>query len=181
MNQYPYMTDLSGIGNGLQDTRSQDALHQALLLRSLQMNPQTQPTQQNSNMLAQILRQGTKQKSTNPVNPTNQNSANVYDYSTPYEPSQYTGIDNWLANGGGQAYDSSGFAMNDYLGNLGLDSGGSFGGDFSLGNIGSSLGGAGDWFAGLGDWFGELFSGSGALAGAGETAAEAAPAAAAAL
>jgi hypothetical protein len=114
--------------------------------------------------------------------PSDSNGAPVYDYSQPYNSSQYTGIDSWLANGGGQGYDSSGFAMNDYLGNLGLDSGGSFSGagDFSLGSIGDSLGGAGDWFSGLGDWFGGLFSGSGALAGAGETAAEVAPAAAAA-
>jgi hypothetical protein len=40
--------------------------------------------------------------------------------------------------------------------------------------------GIGDMFGGIGDWFGGLFSGSGALAGAGETAAEVAPAAAAA-
>jgi hypothetical protein len=179
MNQYPYMTDLSGIGSGMQDTRSQDALHQALLLRTSQMNPSTQGGGMggiNPMLLAKMLKSNPASQSSNST------GAPVYDYSQPYEPSQYTGIDEWLANGGGQGYDFGDFAMNDYLGNLGLDSGGSFSGagDFSLGGIGDSLGGAGDWFAGLGDWFGGLFSGSGALAGAGETAAEVAPAAAAA-
>lgn len=197
--QYPNMMDVSGIGNGMQDTRSQNALHQALMLRT--SSPQVQHNQQFNNLLAQALKQG-KVNPTNYTNSTISNSAPVNDYSTSYNPAtgqdwattgsgyagngmpdtQYTGIDQWLANGGGLGYDSSGFAMNDYLGNLGLDGGGSFSGagDFSLGGIGDSLGGAGDWFAGLGDWFGGLFSGSGALAGAGETAAEVAPAAAAA-
>ena len=34
--QYPYMEDVSGTNGGMQDTRSQDALHQALLLRTSQ-------------------------------------------------------------------------------------------------------------------------------------------------
>jgi len=203
MNQYPYMTDLSGIGSGMQDTRSQDALHQALLLRTSQMNPSTQAMSQGGGMgginpmlLAKMLKSNPASQSSNST------GAPVYDYSTPYNPAtgqdwattgsgyagngmpdtQYTGIDQWLANGGGQGYDFGGFAMNDYLGNLGLDGGGSFSGagDFSLGGIGDSLGGFGDFFSGIGDWFGGLFSGSGALAGAGETAAEVAPAAAAA-
>jgi len=203
--QYPNMMDVSGIGNGMQDTRSQNALHQALMLRT--SNPQIQHNQQFNNLLAQALKQG-KTNPTNYTNSTISNSAPVYDYSTPYNPAtgqdwattgsgyagngmpdtQYTGIDQWLANGGGQGYDFGGFPMNDYLGNLGLDGGGSFSGagDFSLGGIGDSLGGAGDSLSGLGDMFsgiGGWFSGidwGGMGAGAATAAEEAAPAAAAA-
>ena len=60
--QYPYMEDVSGTNGGMQDTRSQDALHQALLLRTSQANPQVQANQQNNNMLAQLLKQGNKNK-----------------------------------------------------------------------------------------------------------------------
>lgn len=165
--QYPYMEDVSGIGNGMQDTRSQDALHQALLLRSMQMNPAVQPNQQNTNMLAQILRQGNKNNPTNPVDPTNQNPATGQDWSQTgsgyagnggYMDSQYTGIDDWLANGG-------------------LDSS-SLGSSFD--GLGSSLDGVWQGIGSIGDWFGSLFGSGGALEGAGAAAEEAAPVAAAA-
>jgi hypothetical protein len=175
MNQYPYMTDVSGMNNGMQDTRSQDALHQALLLRSSQMNPQTQPTQQNSNMLAQILRQGNKQKLTNSTNPTNQNSANVYDYSTPYDPNQYTGIDSYL--NGTSGIDNSALGGYDTSGLSSFDLGGA---GSSLDSLGGSLDGIWQGIGSIGDWFGSLFGSGGALEGAGAAAEEAAPVAAAA-
>jgi hypothetical protein len=158
MNQYPYMTDVSGMNNGMQDTRSQDALHQALLLRSSQMNPQTQPTQQNTNMLAQMLKQGNKQKSTNSTNPTNQNSPNVYDYSTPYDPNQYTGIDSYL--NGTSGIDNS--ALGDYnLSGMGANDLSSLAGNSGLSSIG--------------DYLASLFGSGGALEGAATVAEEAAP------
>ena len=175
--QYPNMEDVSGINGGMQDTRSQDALHQALLLRTAQANPQVQPNQQNNNMLAQMLKQGNKNKPTNPSDPFNQNPATGQDWST--TGSGYAG------NGG---YDPTAMGgMNDYLSQMGLDTGGFSGaGDFSMGGIGDSLAGAGDWTSGLGDMFsgiGGWFSGidwGGMGAGAATAAEEAAPAAAAA-
>lgn len=186
--QYPYMTDVSGVGNGMQDTRSQDALHQALLLRTSQMNPQTQPSQQNTDMLAKMLRQGNKNKSSNPLDPFNQNTnpATGQDWSTEgsglagnggyYPNGQYGGIDSWL-NG------TSGID-NSALGNYDLSGLDFSGAGSSLDGIGSGLsdvwGGLGDGLASIGDWFAGLFGSGGALEGAGEVAAEVAPAAAAA-
>jgi hypothetical protein len=185
--QYPYMTDVSGMGNGMQDTRSQDALHQALLLRTSQMNPQTQPSQQNNNMLAQMLRSN-KSTPSNPMG-NNINPATGQDWSAEgsgyagnggyYPNGEYGGIDSWLNGTSGidnsalGGYDTSG------LGSFDLSGAGS-----SLDGIGSGLsdvwGGLGDGFASIGDWFGSLFGSGGALEGAGAVAEEAAPAAAAA-
>ena len=185
--QYPYMEDVSGTNGGMQDTRSQDALHQALLLRTAQANPQVQPNQQNNNMLAQMLKQGNKNNSTKPA--TDSTGAPVTDYSTPYNPA--TG-QSWDVTGSGFAgnggYDPTAIGgMNDYLGQMGLDTGGFSGaGDFSMGGAGDSLAGAGDSLSGLGDMFsgiGGWFSGidwGGIGAGAATAAEEAAPAAAAA-
>ena len=164
--QYPNMTDLSGINGGMQDTRSQDALHQALLLRTAQANPQVQPNQQNNNMLAQMLKQGNKNKPTNPSDPFNQNPATGQDWST--TGSGYAG------NGG---YDPTAMGgMNDYLSQMGLDTGGFTGaGSFDLGSLlggGSSAAGGG-----ITDFLASLFGGGaagGAVAG-GDLLAEAAP------
>ena len=116
-----------------------------------------------------------------PSQPNSQNPAPITDNSTPM--SQYTGIDQWLADGGG----SYGGGMNDALGQMGFDTGGFSGaGDFSMGGAGDSLSGAGDSLSGLGDMFsgiGGWFSGidwGGIGAGAATAAEEAAPAAAAA-
>jgi hypothetical protein len=173
--QYPYMTDVSGMNSGMQDTRSQDALHQALLLRTSQMNPQTQPSQQSNNMLAQALRQN-RQNSSIPTNTTGENPATGEDWLSTgsgyagnggyYPNGQYGGIDSWLS--GSSGIDNS--ALGGYN-TSGLD----------LSSLTGGTGGMADWLGGLGDWFGGLFSGGGALAGAGEVAAEAAPVAAAAL
>ena len=164
--QYPNMEDVSGINSGMQDTRSQDALHQALLLRTAQANPQIQPNQQNNNMLAQMLKQGNKNKPTNPSDPFNQNPATGQDWST--TGSGYAG------NGG---YDPTAMGgMNDYLSQMGLDTGGFTGaGSFDLGSLlggGSSAAGGG-----ITDFLASLFGGGaagGAVAG-GDLLAEAAP------
>ena len=185
--QYPNMEDVSGINGGMQDTRSQDALHQALLLRTAQANPQVQPNQQNNNMLAQMLKQGNKNKPTNPSDPFNQNTnpATGQDWST--TGSGYAG------NGG---YDPTAMGgMNDYLSQMGLDTGGFTGsGNFSMGgNGGFDLGGIGNMFDGwgssIGDFLGSIGSWFGseaapaigdALPAIGTAAEEAAPVAAAA-
>lgn len=162
--QYPNMEDVSGINGGMQDTRSQDALHQALLLRTAQANPQVQPNQQNNNMLAQMLKQGNKNKPTNPSDPFNQNPATGQDWST--TGSGYAG------NGGA---DLTG-GMSDYLSQMGMDTGGFTGaGSFDLGSLlggGSSAAGGG-----ITDFLASLFGGGaagGAVAG-GDLLAEAAP------
>ena len=177
--QYPYMEDVSGVGNGMQDTRSQDALHQALLLRTGQMNPAVQPNQQNNNMLAQALRQGNKQNPSIPTDTSNINPATGQDWSA--TGSGYAGnggygidsIDSWLS--GTSGLDNS--ALGNY--NLsGLDLGGS--GGSSLDGLGSSLDGVWQGIGSIGDWFGSLFGSGGALEGVGTAAEEVAPAAAAA-
>lgn len=169
--QYPNMTDLSGINGGMQDTRSQDALHQALLLRTAQANPQVQPNQQNNNMLAQLLKQGNKNNPTNPSDPFNQNPATGQDWST--TGSGYAG------NGMDLGYSG----INDYLAQMGLDTGGFTGsGNFSMGsNGGFDLGGMGNMFDGwgssIGDFLGSIGSwfGSEAAPAIGTAAEEAAP------
>ena len=172
------MEDVSGTNGGMQDTRSQDALHQALLLRTSQANPQIQPNQQNNNMLAQLLKQGNKNNPTNPSDPFNQNPATGQDWST--TGSGYAG------NGG---YDPTAMGgINDYLSQMGLDTGGFTGsGDFSMGgNGGFDLGGMGNMFDGwgssIGDFLGSIGSwfGSEAAPAIGTAAEEVAPAAAAA-
>lgn len=178
--QYSNTQDVSGTNAPFMDTKGQDAFHLAMLLQSQQMNPNGQNKQSGSSgMNTMDLAKMLKNK---PSQPSNQNPATIHDYSTQYDPSQYTGIDEWLAGGGGQG------GMNDYLGNLGLDGGGSFSGagDFSLGNafdglsgFGDFFGGAGDWLGGIGDWFAGI-DWAGLGAGAGEIAAEAAPVAVAA-
>ena len=186
--QYPNMEDVSGTNGGMQDTRSQDALHQALLLRTSQANPQIQPNQQNNNMLAQLLKQGNKNNPTKPA--TDSTGAPVTDYSTPYNPA--TGQD-WSTTGSGYAgnggYDPTAIGgMNDYLSQMGLDTGGFTGsGNFSMGgNSGFDLGGMGNMFDGwgssIGDFLGSIGSwfGSEAAPAIGTAAEEAAPAAAAA-
>jgi hypothetical protein len=165
----------------MQDTRSQDALHQALLLRTSQMNPQTQPSQQSNNMLAQALRQN-RQNSSIPTDTTGQNPATGQDWSTTgsgyagnggyYPNGQYGGIDSWL--GGSSGIDNS--ALGNYdLSGLDLSS-------LTGGGMGDWLGGLGDWFSGIGSWFGsEAIPAIGEAGSAiGEGAAVAAPAAAAA-
>ena len=175
--QYPYMEDVSGTNGGMQDTRSQDALHQALLLRTSQANPQVQANQQNNNMLAQMLKQGNKNNPTKPA--TDSTGAPVTDYSTPYNPA--TG-QSWDVTGSGLAgnggYDPTAMGgMNDYLSQMGLDTGGFTGaGSFDLGSLlggGSSAAGGG-----ITDFLGSLFGGGAASGGAvagGDLLAEAAP------
>ena len=175
--QYPYMEDVSGTNGGMQDTRSQDALHQALLLRTAQANPQIQPNQQNNNMLAQLLKQGNKNNPTKPA--TDSTGAPVTDYSTPYNPA--TGQD-WSTTGSGYAgnggYDPTAISgMNDYLSQMGLDTGGFTGaGSFDLGSLGGSSG-----LSSIGDFLASLFGSGGAASGATAAVEEAAPAVLAAL
>jgi hypothetical protein len=176
--------DQQGLGPVFQNTNAQ----QQYLANQLREQHQiSQPRQQqgggmggfNPSTLANMLKN-------KPAQQPNQNPANVHDFSQPYD--QYTGIDQWLNNGGN-------FSMNDYMGQMGLDAGGQFSGagDFSLGSNGLDLGGSslgdvgtsldGLWqgIGSIGDWFGGLFGGGGALEGVGAAAEEAAPAAAAAL
>jgi hypothetical protein len=141
-------------------------------------NPQqTQGSSMNPMDLAKMLknRQSTQQ-------PTNTTGAPVNDYSTQYNPA--TG-QNWDVTGSGLAgnggYDPMAMnGMNDYLGQMGMDTGGFSGaGDFGMSGAGDSLSGLGDMFSGIGGWFSGI-DWAGISAGAGEVAAEAAPAAAAA-
>ena len=147
-------------------------------------NPQqTQGSSMNPMDLAKMLKNKPAQQ------PTDATGAPVTDYSTPYNPA--TG-QSWDVTGSGFAgnggYDPTAMGgMNDYLGQMGLDTGGFSGaGDFSMGGAGDSLAGAGDSLSGLGDMFsgiGGWFSGidwGGMGAGAATAAEEAAPAAAAA-
>jgi hypothetical protein len=166
MNQYPYMTDLSGIGGGMQDTRSQDALHQALLLKTMEMNPQVQHNQQNMNGLAQALRQGNK----TPSDPSNINPATGQDWST--TGSGYAGNGSY-GTGGIDAY------LN---GTSGIDN--SALGDYNLSGMGandlSSLAGN-SGLSSIGDYLASLFGSGGAAAGASTAIEEAAPLVLAAL
>ena len=171
------MEDVSGINNGMQDTRSQDALHQALLLRSMQMNPAVQPNQQNSNMLAQALRQGNKQNPSLPTDTSNINPATGQDWSA--TGSGYAGNGSY-GTGGIDAYLNGTSGLdNSALGNYNISdlfgSGGS-----SLDGLGSSLDGVWQGIGSIGDWFGSLFGSGGALEGVDTAAEEVAPAAAAA-
>ena len=167
INQYPYMEDVSGIGGGMQDTRSQDALHQALLLRSMQMNPTVQPNQQNSNMLAQALRQGNKQNPSMPTDTSNINPATGQDWSA--TGSGYAGNGSY-GTGGIDAY------LN---GTSGLDN--SALGDYNLSGLGSTDLASSSGLSSIGDFLVSLFGSGGAASGAATAIEEAAPVVLAAL
>ena len=180
--------DQQGLGPVFQNTNAQQQ-YLAAQLREQQAlaqhkNPQqTQGSSMNPMDLAKMLKNKPAQQ------PTDATGAPVNDYSTPYNPA--TG-QSWDVTGSGFAgnggYDPTAMGgMNDYLGQMGLDTGGFSGaGDFSMGGAGDSLAGAGDSLSGLGDMFsgiGGWFSGidwGGMGAGAATAAEEAAPAAAAA-
>jgi hypothetical protein len=179
ISQYPYMIDVSGMGNGMQDTRSQDALHQALLLRTGQMNPQVQPNQQNMNGLAQALRQGNKQNPMNPNDPTGQNINPATGQDWSITGSGYAGNGSYGTGGIDGYLNGTSGIDNSALGNYNIsDLFGSSGN--SLDGLGSSLDGVWQGIGSIGDWFGSLFGSGGALEGVGTAAEEVAPAAAAA-
>jgi len=183
----PYMQQDQGLSPVFQNIAQQQQNQNAALAQQNQQVQQAGQVQGKSGMnpmdLAKMLKNKPAQQ------PTDATGAPVTDYSTPYNPA--TG-QSWDVTGSGFAgnggYDPTAMGgMNDYLGQMGLDTGGFSGaGDFSMGGVGDSLAGAGDSLSGLGDMFsgiGGWFSGidwGGIGAGAATAAEEAAPAAAAA-